>query len=492
MDVLNAIKNFNSDFGAISKSTWVEKFSFQFQENHKALYLLILGIVVIVAAIIILCVRRCSRKVFSPKQSVSQEAGTRFRKRDKALFYGRKMIRKVKNISGQVRNSGQGKKRKMVMKFARRLLQLKKETDQEQLKVLEPPAEYLQEEMLNDDRMPPDALYMLQSIRVFGHFEKPVFLKLCKHTEIINLHAGAYLFRIGDLDENVYIVQSGKLNVFITGPEGTNTLKLVKPGESITSLLSFTDVLCGHTSPYKTITAKAVEDSTIVKLPMAAFQEVFHEYPDIFIRVMQVIMVRLQRVTFTALHQYLGLSAELVRQGPKQKNVMTGSPLKKKREDGASGMTLDGVHSSSQPIPVPGHRRSKSSLDSKSFSPSFATPDMVVDAESSVANQTPDLTQKKKLSIPDNVDEDDLIEIATEAFIRELGLENNSKILQGKVEIREVSAGTYLMKEESNKDVALVYVISGALIVSQKLTESEEEVHMFTAYPGEIVGAWRC
>ena len=45
---------------------------------------------------------------------------------------------------------------------------------------------------------------------------------------------------------------------------------------------------------------------------MAAFQDVFHDYPDIFIRVMQVIMVRLQRVTFTALHQYLGLSAELV------------------------------------------------------------------------------------------------------------------------------------------------------------------------------------
>lgn len=70
------------------------------------------------------------------------------------------------------------------------------------LKVLEPPAEYLQEEMLSDDRMPPDAMYMLQSIRVFGHFEKPVFLKLCKHTEIINVTAGTHLFRIGKYDGN--------------------------------------------------------------------------------------------------------------------------------------------------------------------------------------------------------------------------------------------------------------------------------------------------
>lgn len=31
-------------------------------------------------------------------------------------------------------------------------------------------------------------------------------------------------------------------------------------------------------------------------------------------------------------------------------------------------------------------------------------------------------------------------------------------------------------------------MISGALVVSQKMTEGEDEVHMFTAYPGEIVG----
>uniref|UniRef100_A0A6P7GH11 lysophospholipase n=1 Tax=Diabrotica virgifera virgifera TaxID=50390 RepID=A0A6P7GH11_DIAVI len=37
-------------------------------------------------------------------------------------------------------------------------------------------------------------------------------------------------------------------------------------------------------------------------------------------------------------------------------------------------------------------------------------------------------------------------------------------------------------------DAALVYIIAGALVVSQRVTEGEEEVHMFTAHPGEIVG----
>lgn len=49
---------------------------------------------------------------------------------------------------------------------------------------------------------------------------------------------------IGDADENVYVVQSGKINVFITNSDGsTLSLKIVKTGESVTSLLSFTDVL---------------------------------------------------------------------------------------------------------------------------------------------------------------------------------------------------------------------------------------------------------
>lgn len=63
--------------------------------------------------------------------------------------------------------------------------------------VLEPPAEYMQEATSNDDRYPTDVLYMLQSIRVFGHFEKPIFLRLCRHTEIVNLAAGSFLFKIG-------------------------------------------------------------------------------------------------------------------------------------------------------------------------------------------------------------------------------------------------------------------------------------------------------
>lgn len=65
-------------------------------------------------------------------------------------------------------------------------------------------------------------------------------------------------------------------------------------------------------SVYKTVSAKAVEDSQIIRLPLYAFKEVFDESPDILVRVVQVIMIRLQRVTITALHNFLGLPTEIV------------------------------------------------------------------------------------------------------------------------------------------------------------------------------------
>ena len=85
---------------------------------------------------------------------------------------------------------------------------------------------------------------MLQSIRIFGQFEKPVFLKICKHTEIISVKAGEQLIKVGDADDSVFIVQSGQINVFLNNPDGSSiSLKIVKKGETVTSLLSFVDVL---------------------------------------------------------------------------------------------------------------------------------------------------------------------------------------------------------------------------------------------------------
>ncbi|XP_011863484.1 PREDICTED: neuropathy target esterase sws isoform X1 [Vollenhovia emeryi] len=550
MEVIELFNKFNESLGSYILSRWIGRFIEEYQTSRTIFVVaIVLLLIFLIASIFV--VRKWKNKEFLPEVKEFVGVGTgkpRFRKRDKVLFYGRKMLRKVKSIGGQVHATGQGKKRRAVMRFARRLLQLKKDTVPQQLKVLEPPAEYLEEDLGPGERVPPDALYMLQSIRVFGHFEKPVFLKLCKYTEIMNLPAGNTLFKIGDPDENLFIVQQGLVNVYITGPDGAQiSLKVVKTGESVTSLLSFTDVLTGHTSTYKTVSARAVENSVVVKLPMSAFQEVFQDYPDAFVRVIQVIMVRLQRVTFTALHQYLGLSAELVNQGShkKKQSPFSGSPVRSRtRESFAwqSTETAPGVFpagtsdvhdssdlpqrdtsgtSASQPVPI-ANRRARNSVDWRNQS-SFSqagnenSAEMVPECDSHWTTPPPAATSqsthgshpesshsgstyssKIKRQISETgqqqqqqqLDEAQLVQIATDAFVRELGIEDET-VLKDKVQIREVPVGTYLMKEESHKDVALVYVLSGSLIVSQRVSEGRDagqEVHMFSAHQGEIVG----
>ncbi|XP_063974182.1 neuropathy target esterase sws isoform X3 [Diachasmimorpha longicaudata] len=545
MEVVELFNHLSTNVGSYTIAPWFYQLLSGYDIPRNVLIISTV-IVVLFITVLLSFLRKWKNKellVKEVKEFVGVGSGKpRFRKRDKVLFYGRKMLRKVKSISGQVHPTGQGKKRRAVMRFARRLLQLKKETVPQQLKVLEPPAEYLEEDLGPGDRVPPDALYILQSIRVFGHFEKPVFLKLCKHTEIMNLPAGSALFKIGDPDENVFIVQQGLVNVYINGVDGSQVpLKLVKTGESVTSLLSFTDVLTGHTSTYKTVSARAVEDSVVVKLPMSAFQEVFQDHPDAFIRVIQVIMVRLQRVTFTALHQYLGLSAELVNPGAHRKkhSPFSGSPVRSRgkenfsiqvNNDGTSYSTSNEGHDGSEvsaqgshPLNIGGLKRTKNNLDWKLLTSAqlpvshTTTPDMVPECDAHwspllpsshsshppshhSSHSGPDVMhtstssgfprKKSTNEPPPPFDEAHLVQIATEAFVKELGLEDDS-VLKEKVQIREVPAGTYLMKEESHKDVALVYVVSGTLLVSQKGAEgstTHEEIHMFSAHQGEIVG----
>ncbi|KAH8331975.1 hypothetical protein KR067_006384 [Drosophila pandora] len=322
MDVLELLRaSATGSYTALFSDAWCQYVSKQIT-NSMYLYCA-LGVLSMVFLAWFMYFKRLARIRLRDEASRSMSAvnsssggdlrGLRFRKRDKMLFYGRRMLRKMKNVSGQMYSSGKGYKRRAVMRFARRILQLRRDNMPLEMRTVEPPAEYLEETIDGSDRVPPDALYMLQSIRIFGHFEKPVFLRLCKHTQLLELMAGDYLFKITDPDDSVYIVQSGMINVYISNADGsTLSLKTVRKGESVTSLLSFIDVLSGNPSYYKTVTAKAIEKSVVIRLPMEAFEEVFQDNPDVMIRVIQVIMIRLQRVLFTALRNYLGLNAELV------------------------------------------------------------------------------------------------------------------------------------------------------------------------------------
>ena len=71
-------------------------------------------------------------------------------------------------------------------------------------------------------------------MRVFGHFEHPIFLELVKQIEYLTVSTNQHLFKVqystvqysivqhlfkvGDPDENIFIVQSGLVNVYASDP----------------------------------------------------------------------------------------------------------------------------------------------------------------------------------------------------------------------------------------------------------------------------------
>ncbi|XP_020905834.1 patatin-like phospholipase domain-containing protein 7 isoform X2 [Exaiptasia diaphana] len=289
---------------------------------------LVVGIIflIIVFAMVIYFIRKFRRQAAAVIPAAVKEVlipaeKPRFRKRDKMIFYGKKMLRKVRQLSEE-RDEGYRKKirkrQKVMFNFAKQLLRFDENGPERQLK--EPPPAFLEADAaevdINEPQLPPEVLYMLKSVRVFGHFEKPLFFELCKYIETKSVPANALLFKQGKGDDSIYVVQHGKLCVSLLEKDGSEMpMKEVATGDSIYSVLGILDVLTGHPAALPHIRARALVDSTVLKLPGKAFQEVFKKNPESLVRVVQIIMLRLQQVTFMAMHNFLGLSYELIHSG---------------------------------------------------------------------------------------------------------------------------------------------------------------------------------
>jgi len=179
------------------------------------------------------------RKRESPSVSNVGTAASklRFRKREKIMFYGRKMLRRVRSfakggispLGGGSRRAGgrDTRKRKLLVSIARRLLRFRREQEPhlQNLALREPPPSLLEVdwppglEPSPEYRLPAELMFMLRNVRVLGHFEKPIFLELCRFMESRHVTAGEHIFRVGDVDDSIYVVQSGRVEVRIMDPQ---------------------------------------------------------------------------------------------------------------------------------------------------------------------------------------------------------------------------------------------------------------------------------
>ncbi|KFM10454.1 Patatin-like phospholipase domain-containing protein 7, partial [Aptenodytes forsteri] len=495
------------------------------------------------------------RRVKQSKQLQPHVPQYRFRKRDKVMFYGRKIMRKVttlpNSLVGNTVPRQRMRKRAKVLSLAKRILRIKKECPTLQPK--EPPPSLLEADLTEFDvknsHLPSEVLYMLKNVRVLGHFEKPLFLELCKHMFFVQLHEGEYIFRPGQLDNSIYVVQDGKLEVCIQESDGTEVVvKEVLAGDSVHSLLSILDVITGHPAPYKTVSARAAIPSTILRLPASAFQDVFQKYPETLVRVVQIIMVRLQRVTFLALHNYLGLTTELFNcqsqaiplisvasvtsGGSSSKavkrqvsNVSEEDQLTKtaKNDFGenifasvapevgvSTGPPALGKAGSSVSEYLEGKRQLKYCQGLYNSSGAKSDMDMAYERArvhfgsedtasspvvgKSILKKTVTVTETPSAvfhysAVQDSCNSkhiDAIVEAAKKDLSTLMKLDDPS-LLNGKVTLHQVTAGTVLSRQ-GDQDVNVCFVVSGMLHVYQRKIDSEEDTCLFITHPGELVG----
>ncbi|XP_041958024.1 patatin-like phospholipase domain-containing protein 7 isoform X2 [Alosa sapidissima] len=505
----------------------------------------LLGAAVVISAIgIIVCL------LYRRRKAQQEQAGVphyRFRKRDKVLFYGRKIMRQVQTLSSPPSNGPvsrqRTRKRTKVLSIARKFLRIRSAPPTLQPK--EPPPSVLEADLTEFDvqnsHLPSEVLYMLKNVRLLGHFEKPLFLELCRHMVFVELQQGEGLFRPGDMDDSIYVVQTGRLELHIHETDGTDpVVKVVLPGDSVHSLLSILDVITGHAAPYKTVSARAAAPSTILRLPASAFISVFEKYPETLVRVIQIIMVRLQRVTFLALHNYLGLTQELF--NPESQAIplesvasvlgeaLPGRGLRRQSQTPSADEIAMRERVATKPADPPNDTEnvkhspsdSPSSMFKKSRSRSLSSPadtcnlEAAVDSNkvferpilvkedssaSSVANKnvrkksvtmqtSPSAVFHYSTSSPSGHVHHSKINIIFQAakkdLLKVIQLQDTS-LLEGRVSLRQVKAGT-LLASQGDQDVSVLFIISGTLHVYQRTIDRNEDSCLFVAHPGEMVG----
>ncbi|XP_058495644.1 patatin-like phospholipase domain-containing protein 6 isoform X4 [Solea solea] len=506
------------------------------------------GIVIVVIAILIFFIWRRIKL----RNLEAQEAPKyRFRKRDKVLFYGRKIMRQVsQSTSSLVGTSSSSrprlKKKQKMLNIAKNILRFKKEVPTLQAK--EPPPSVLEADLTEFDvansHLPSEVLYMLKNVRVLGHFEKPLFLELCKHMVFVRFQQGEYVFRPGQPDSSIFVVQDGKLELCLTQTDGKESVvKEVFPGDSVHSLLSILDVITGHQRPYKTVSARAAEVSTVLRLPVEAFLAIFEKYPESLVRVVQIIMVRLQRVTVLALHNYLGLTNELFshemqpsRLLPQAPHPSRTSPIRhgkrfgsltvpeehrdaavkgettggEQGKDGAAVPTLS--RTISMPVDIAGiqkgvrsdfdmaYERGRISLSAEDGNtpPTFTRS---VSQEQKERKVTVDEVPSGIYLYPEEESGADniftplssrssstaaLFEEAQKEVLKLMKIEDPS-LLNGRVTLHHAKAGTVLARQ-GDQDVSLHFVLSGCLHVYQRMINKQEDVCLFVTHAGEMVG----
>ncbi|NWU73583.1 PLPL6 esterase, partial [Pterocles burchelli] len=378
--------------------------------------------------------------------------------------------------------------------------------------------------------------------RVLGHFEKPLFLELCKHMVFQQCQQGDYVFRPGQPDTSIYVLQEGKLELFLTEPDGKETvMKEVFPGDSVHSLLSILDVITVpprglSPTPHCCPQHPGIGSNTPLLAPT----------PNGCPQDPMIIMVRLQRVTFLALHNYLGLTNELfshdmqpLRLFPQPGHAARTSPVRHgkrglggadegkepgKSREGADPLKTGGLETPapplsrciSMPVDISGIQKGPRSDFDMAYERGRISVSLQEDSTGTLAGFSRSVShepkERKSVTVEEqpsgvyhyNYCEDEsaagdcpfglyqgrqtsaIFEAAKRELVKLMKVEDPS-LLNNRVLLHHAKAGTVIARQ-GDQDVSLHFVLWGCLHVYQRMIDKAEDVCLFLTQPGEMVG----
>jgi len=122
-----------------------------------------------------------------------------------------------------------------------------------------------------------------QRVPTIGHLDREALRILAIGAESLYVHSGAVLFHAGEDADSAFVLQEGKFSLTTSARHGEPIV--VGPGTLIGELALFAAVK-------RSVTATALEPSTVMRIPRNLFLKILDGFPHIAQRLRDLIAIR--------------------------------------------------------------------------------------------------------------------------------------------------------------------------------------------------------
>ncbi|VUZ48860.1 unnamed protein product [Hymenolepis diminuta] len=479
----------------------------------------------LIAIVIWMLCQRLRHKV--PFRQENKVNRFRFRNRDKIRYYAIRLTRNFNSIASKSRDE----QRELIIGYVKRLFSGDSEGRNPLLKRRSLPESFFEPESGDEGSdMPEDLKIMVKHFRLLSYLGRDVVQNLADVISTKELEAGSYLYREGDPEDKIYVVKSGRIDLQVTDKDDYSTvIHKVRSGGNPYSLMAILDVMNNHESTYHRIEAVAKTKSKVICLAISDLIKVCRNHPPTNLRLAQMIVIRLHRVTFSALHNFFGLDKELFSQ--ERQTFVKGSavqsllsqlgeetkPFKYKGSHGKSKSVITmpiGTSNTDHLMPPSNHTSTESNKSTGASKLTHSSSGKHLDAnanslevvgtlvstnsvskllelgEAATAN-TPSTNRKDSSGLAPST-KIALIRAAQEDLARIFGLpEGTAAFDDGMLTVTRVAEGEFISKE-GELQPALYYILSGGFVITQIPSVagpgSTTPVPVLHTSPGELVG----